>query len=121
MPLLEVDFWEMAKSSEPIPLAVMGCLILFSVLSWTVILSKVSGFSRAKRRNLKFLRMFRTTPRLENVAAQVSELRPSPLVGVFDFGFSEVSRQMSARRAITNLPALERTLQLGISEEVNRL
>ena len=62
MPLLEVDFWEMAKSSEPVPLAVMAILILFSVLSWTVILSKVSGFSRAKRRNLAFLRMFRKTP-----------------------------------------------------------
>ena len=121
MPLLEVDFWEMAKSSEPVPLAVMAILILFSILSWTVILSKVSGFSRAKRKNLAFLRMFRKTPRLENVAPQVNEFRPSPLAGVFDFGFSEVSRQMAARRAITNLPALERTLQLGISEEVTRL
>jgi biopolymer transport protein TolQ len=121
MPLLEVDFWEMAKSSEPIPLAVMAILILFSVLSWTVILSKISGFSRAKRKNLAFLRMFRKTPRMENVAPQVGEFRPSPLAGVFDFGFSEVSRQMAAKRAITNLPALERTLQLGISEEVTRL
>jgi biopolymer transport protein TolQ len=121
MPLLEVNFWEMAKSSEPVPLAVMGCLILFSLLSWTVILSKITGFRRAKRLNLKFLRMFRKTPRLETVATVVSEYRPSPLAVVFDFGFSEVSRQMAARRAITNFPALERTLQLGISEEVTRL
>jgi biopolymer transport protein TolQ len=65
--------------------------------------------------------MFRKTPRLETVATQVSEYRPSPLAVVFDFGFSEVSRQMAARRAITNFPALERTLQVGISEEVTRL
>jgi len=42
-------------------------------------------------------------------------------VGVFDFGYSEVCRQMAAKSRITNQSALERTLQLGISEEVTRL
>jgi biopolymer transport protein TolQ len=121
MPLAEVNFWEMVRTSEPVALAVLGILLLFSVLSWTVILSKLSGFSRAKRLNRAFLGTFRKTPRLEVVATQVAQYRPSPLAGVFDFGFSEVSRQMTARRAITNPVALERTLQLGISEEVTRL
>src|SRR5690242_4017884 len=31
--LLQVNIWELAKSSEPIPLAVMGLLVLFSLLS----------------------------------------------------------------------------------------
>lgn len=42
----------------------------------------------------------------------------SPLVTVFDFGYSEVDRQVKARGTVTNKLALERTLQLGISEEI---
>ena len=44
-----------------------------------------------------------------------------PLVTVFDFGYSEVERQIKAKGTLTNKLALERTLQLGISEEVARL
>src|SRR4029077_4705159 len=40
---------------------------------------------------------------------------------VFDFGYAEVTRQMAARGKITNPLALERTLQLGISEEMTKL
>ena len=42
-------------------------------------------------------------------------------MGVFDFGYSEVCRQIASRSKITNQAALERTLQLGVSEEVSRL
>jgi biopolymer transport protein TolQ len=121
MPLLEVNFWEMVNTREPIPIAVVAVLMFLSLLSWTIILSKLFTLRKAHRLNLNFLRMFRKTPRLETVATQVENFRPAPLVGVFDFGFSEVSRQIAARKIIVNPTALERTLQLGISEEVTRL
>ena len=55
-PLLEVDLWELVKTSDPVPLAVMGLLALFSLLSWTIIFSKWAGFGRAHNKNLRFLR-----------------------------------------------------------------
>jgi biopolymer transport protein TolQ len=67
------------------------------------------------------LRAFRKSTRLDALAAAIEQFRASPLVGVFDFGYSEVNRQVTARGNITNPVALERTLQLGISEEVTRL
>jgi biopolymer transport protein TolQ len=42
-------------------------------------------------------------------------------VAVFDFGYSEVDRQMKSRGAVKNKTTLERSLQLGISEEIARL
>jgi len=42
-------------------------------------------------------------------------------VGVFDFGYSEVERQVKTKGGITNKLALERTLQLGMSEEITKL
>jgi biopolymer transport protein TolQ len=42
-------------------------------------------------------------------------------VAVFDFGYEELARQVKARGAVTNRAALERTLQLGVSEELAKL
>ena len=49
------------------------------------------------------------------------QFRPAPLVAVFDFGYEEVARQVKARGTINNKIALERTLQLGVSEELAKL
>jgi biopolymer transport protein TolQ len=47
--------------------------------------------------------------------------RPSPLVTVFDFGYEEVERQVRGSNKMRNRTAVERALQLGISEEMSRL
>jgi biopolymer transport protein TolQ len=99
----------------------MVLLLGFSLLSFTIIFSKWGGFRRARRRNQQFLRAFRKSSRLDAVAAATEQYRGAPLVTVFDFGYSEVSRQVAARSRVTNLISLERTLQLGISEEIARL
>jgi biopolymer transport protein TolQ len=118
---LDVNFLELAKTSAVVPNVVNGVLVLASVLSWTVILSKWVMLHGALRSNRKFLRAFRKATRLDAVAAASEQFRAAPLVGVFDFGYSEVCRQMAARSRISNQVALERTLQLGVSEEVSRL
>lgn len=118
---LDINIWELVKSSDPVTLGVMGTLALFSLFSWTVILAKLASFRRSRSLNRKFLRAFRKAGRLDVAATAVEQYRSSPLVGVFDFGYSEICRQMAARSRITNLLALERSLQLGISEEVSRL
>jgi biopolymer transport protein TolQ len=119
--LAEVNFWELVKGSEPATLAVMGLLLMFSLISWTIIFSKLAQFRRAKSYNRKFLRSFRKATRLDAIAAASEEYRAAPLVTVFDFGYSEVSRQLAGRSKMSNIPALERTLQLGMSEEITKL
>jgi biopolymer transport protein TolQ len=49
------------------------------------------------------------------------QYRPSPLVALFDFGYDEVARQVKGRGTVNNKIALERTLQLGTSEELAKL
>src|ERR1700733_7385740 len=110
----------MVKSTEPIPIAVMAVLLLFSLLSWTVIFSKWFSFSRAASANKKFLRAFRKADRMDAVAAASQQFTAAPLVAVFDFGYGEIRRQVTKRGLIPNAGALERTLQLGISEEITK-
>jgi biopolymer transport protein TolQ len=58
---------------------------------------------------------------MEAVMVASEQFRPSPLVAVFDFGYEEVERQVKAKGAIKNRTALERSLQLGVSEELAKL
>ena len=72
-------------------------------------------------RTPSFFRAFRKASNMEAIAVASEQFRVSPLVTVFDFGYSEIDRQVKARGTLTNKLALERTLQLGISEEIARL
>jgi biopolymer transport protein TolQ len=119
--LLQVSILEMVKTSQPIPVTVMALLLILSLLSWTIIFSKYFTFRQANSANRQFLRAFRKANGLEQVALASEQFRASPLVAVFDFGFEEVSRQRKKGGKLTNALALERSLQLGISEEVAKL
>jgi biopolymer transport protein TolQ len=102
-------------------MAVMGILVCFSVFSWTVIFAKWMTLRGAQHSNSRFLRAFRKSNGLEAVVVASEQFRPSPLVAVFDFGYEEIERQVKARGSITNTTALERSLQLGVSEEIAKL
>lgn len=117
----ELTFWDLLQNLRPVPLAVIGILILFSLLSWTIVFSKGSVFSKAQKSNRSFLRAFRKAPDLQSVALASEQYTAAPLVAVFDFGYGEVERQVKQRGALVNKPAVERSLQLGISEEVAKL
>lgn len=118
---LQLSIWELMKGSGPLPQAIMALLLLFSVLSWSVIFSKWRVFSQARLANRQFLRAFRKAGGLEAVAIASEQFRLSPLVSVFDFGYSEIDRQLKSRGSVNNKLALERNLQLGISEEISKL
>jgi biopolymer transport protein TolQ len=100
---------------------VEAILICFSVFSWTVIFSKWQIFRGARQANARFLRAFRKAGGMEAVMVASEQFRPSPLVSVFDFGYEEIERQVKARGKVTNRIALERSLQLGVSEELSKL
>jgi biopolymer transport protein TolQ len=118
---LDLSLWDIIQNLRPVPLAVIVLLILFSLFSWTIVFSKSSVFSRARRENRNFLRAFRKADNLQAVALASEQFATAPLVAVFDFGYGEVERQVRQRGSLVNKPAVERSLQLGISEEVTKL
>ena len=118
--LLQTELWDMIQGSA-LTLAVLGILFCFSIFSWTVIFSKWQSLRGARKTNARFLRAFRKAAGLEAVVVASEQFRPSPLVAVFDYGYEEVERQVKSRGKIINRAALERTLQLGVSEEIARM
>ena len=119
--LLQVSVWQSIREAGPVSWTVLAILLALSLLSWTIIFSKWSRFRAARATSSQFVRAFRKAPGLDAVALASEQFRHSPLVTVFDFGYGEIERQVKGRGTLTNKLALERTLQLGISEEVARL
>lgn len=119
--LLQIDYLEMLQQTGPLQMAVLAVLVCFSVFSLTVAFSKWSTIRGTRRSNARFLRAFRKAASLEAVMVASEQYRPCPLVGVFDFGYEEVERQVKSRGKVTNRTALERALQLGVSEELAKV
>jgi len=104
--------------SGPVAKIVLGILLLFSLLSWSIILSKWSKFRRMRTQSGRFLRAFRkANGRLQDVSAVSEQFKPSPLVSVFEGGFDEYRRQGGAR----NVQAVQRATQIAASEEMTQM
>jgi biopolymer transport protein TolQ len=111
----------MVGRATPLSFAILVILLIFSTFSWTIIFAKWGAFRGARRANTRFLRAFRKANGLDAVMVASEQFRPAPLVALFDFGYEEVTRQVKARGTVNNTVALERTLQLGTSEELTKL
>jgi biopolymer transport protein TolQ len=119
--LLQVNVWELVGQTGPVGLLVLVVLVAFSIFSWAVIFSKWSTLRQARAADRRFLRAFRKANGLDAVMVAAEQFRPAPLVAVFEFGYEEITRQVKARGTVTNKLSLERTLQLGVSEELAKL
>ena len=119
--LLQVTLWEMASRATPLTFAILLILLIFSIFSWAIIFAKWGAFRGARRANTRFLRAFRKANGLDAIGVASEQFRPAPLVALFDFGYEEVTRQVKSRGTVNNAVAIERTLQLGTSEELAKL
>jgi biopolymer transport protein TolQ len=112
---------DMISNSGPVAKFVLLALLIFSLISWAIILTKWSLLRRARTQSGRFVRAFRKAQRLQDVAAVADQFRPSPLVGVFEGGFEELKRQLASTGMLRNLTAVQRGMQIGASEEITRL
>ena len=119
--LLQINILDMVGRGGPLTIAVLGLLVVFSIFSWAIIFSKWSTFRTAHNANARFLRAFRKSTGLDAMMVASEQFKPAPLVSVFEFGYEEIHRQVAARGTVKNKLSLERSLQLGISEELAKL
>ena len=109
-------FTEMIHNSGPMALAVLGILLLCSIFSWSIMISKWRSFGAAEKQTGRFIRAFRKSGRLSEIAAVADQFRPSPLVTVFHEITDEYQRQSGGRGMPRNPQALERASQTASSE-----
>ncbi len=138
---VETDLISMVLQMGPIAMGVLIVLVVFSVLSWAIILEKWRVISRARRQNRSFLRVFRQSTKFSEVLDYSKRMPYSPLVGLFQAGYNELRYQLGraqvsqmesavhnpdgasakGRVKIGNLEGINRSLQRASSVEVNKL
>jgi biopolymer transport protein TolQ len=112
---------EMIHNSGPVAFAVLVILLIASIVSWAIMFSKWSSFSRAHTQSQRFLRAFRKSTRLSEIAAVADQFKPSPLVAVFTEIHDEYQRQNGGRGLPRNPVALERAAQTASSEALTSM
>ena len=69
-------------------------------MSWGIILYKCWAFRRSARQSASFLEVFRRSNKFSEVQAVCRSLGDSPLVGLFQAGYAELTAQL--RQATPN-------------------
>jgi biopolymer transport protein TolQ len=117
--------------------AVLLVLGLFSINCWAIVFFKWWTFGRAARQSAQFLEVFRRSNKFSEVHAVCRSLAASPLVGLFQSGYAELTAQLRqpspdvangpnpasavTRPTLKSLPAVDRALLRASAVEVNKL
>jgi biopolymer transport protein TolQ len=117
--------------------AVLLLLVLFSVASWGIMLHKWWVFRRTARQSAQFLDVFRRSNKFSEVQAVCRSLGESPLVGLFQSGYAELTAQLrqpappaagvpnpqtpAGRPTLKSLTSVDRALLRASVVEVNKL
>lgn len=101
---------------------VLLILLLFSIFSWAVILSKRNFLKTAARQSKKFLIVFRKSKNLLEVNEAAKKFKLSPLASLFQAGFKDLAyhTKSNPKPSLTsaNLESINRALIKASNKEV---
>jgi biopolymer transport protein TolQ len=118
-------------------LGVLFILGMMSIVSWGIILYKLWVFRRAQRQTAQFIDVFRRSNKFSEVQAVCRSVGDSPLVGLFQSGYAELTAQLrtsvpeqangpnpksaAVRPTLKSLPAVDRALLRASGIEITKL
>ena len=102
---------------------ILTVLVVFSVVSWGIILERWRTFARAQRESDVFLDRFKKGGGLASIQDATATLTSSPLAGLFRAAFREISLNPPAGDAADagTIGALDRVLRKNTSVQVTEL
>jgi biopolymer transport protein TolQ len=129
----------LVTESNPISQGVLILLLLLSIVSWGIILYKLWTYRAAEKHTSQFLDVFRRSNKFSEVQAVCRSLSDSPLVGLFQSGYAELTAQLrqgapdapdaahsnprgaAGRPTLKSLTAVDRALMRASAVEINKL
>jgi biopolymer transport protein TolQ len=121
----EVNLLDVMLHAGPVSKTVLGILVVFSLVSWVVILRKALLYHRSRSVSERFRATFKRTTDLRELKQQIETYSTSPLVGLFVAGYGELTYQFrqlqDGRPQVKNMEAIERSLQRATVIEMGRL
>jgi biopolymer transport protein TolQ len=132
-----VDFVHLIADANWLAKSVLLILLLFSAVSWGIILAKTFQYRRAERDTGTFLQVFRKSTKFSEVQTICASVPASPLVGIFQAGYAELNLQLrrdppakdaegrpvagGARPTLKSLDSVDRALLRATTVEVAKL
>ena len=119
-----IDLGGILQNTGWVARGVIALLLLFSVISWGLILQKLGLFGRIRKESDQFLRIFRATRGVANPGALAAA--GSPFATVYAAGYRELQNQVGTGQGTPNPPRLKSmqavtvNMQLASAEEVRR-
>jgi biopolymer transport protein TolQ len=130
------DIVQLVLDASWLSQTVLVILLIFSAISWGVILYKIWVFKRVDSQSATFLNVFRKSSKFSEVQAVCASLAESPLVGLFQAGYAELNAQLRApapaadpakpavpaqRPTLKSLDAVDRALLRANTVELTKL
>lgn len=123
------DIVSLIAHASPLAWAVLLILLLFSAVSWAIVVHKLGQFRKAKQQTATFLDIFRKSSKFSEVQSVCASLPASPLVGLFQSGYAELNAQLRSagdgqpqgRPQLRSLDGLDRALLRATTVEMTRL
>ena len=108
----ELDLIALLRTTSPVTRFVLAILVIFSIWSWGIILSKALLLRKIRRETEVFWKIFRKARNLSEVSTAAVTLRFTPLVPVFN---------SAAEAKSTSLTKLQRRLQRSATAQLTLL
>ncbi len=114
------NVWQLVLSSGLVVQLVLALLVLFSLVTWGVIISKYLAIRQARQQNRRFQSAFWQATSLAQAQEGASSLPGSPLAAVFHQGLAELNRiarlRAEGRLKGVSLPGLMENLRRALSQ-----
>jgi len=123
--LRAVQLWTAFFQAGWVGKTVLAILLIFSIISWAVMIAVWQRFRRSQRASRRFIGVFRKARRLADVQAGIAPLAYAYLVGLFRAGYAEIEAQIAhgegGRQIVKSLDSVERSLIRATRIEAARL
>lgn len=132
-----MGFLGLALHTSPFASIILVLLLVFSLLSWTIMVRKWLTFRQIEHQSRSFIALFRKSSRLSEVDQACENYRGTPLSGIFAAAYLELNAQLQSSKnketgnpggnpghpVLTerNLAGIQRTLQRAAAAEISVL
>ncbi len=123
----EGSIWDLVIAAGPVVKGVMLILLIMSIVSWGIVISKSLQMRKAKSQTKRFSDIFWGSRNLAQISESSSKLQASPVASVFSAGYRELTQVLKAgtgRREASDfgdVDNIDRALKRAKVEEMTRL
>jgi biopolymer transport protein TolQ len=105
---------------------VMFILMIFSIVSWAIIIFKLVEYTSARKNSTGFMDYFRQNKNFNEISKYAASLKNNPIAQIFRYGYKEIYLQMNKQvppnqNETIDLESINRSLLRASNSEITRL